>query len=694
VTEKSVKRARLWGALIIVVGVLLSWQTYRFSKTQELENYHQVASEQLLETIRSLRVAVDQFRYLPFLLSQNRDVQRLLLSPDEANHFRVSRYLEQTNLIAGSAALMIMDKHGQVRAFSNWREEASLEPDRYAHASFFKGAQKSEQGPYLVTDPDTRQPAYYLSAPIYANQSFLGVAVLRLKVATLREQLSSELSFYVSDHEGRLLLTSAMFDQSKAWPLVDLTSMAAGDLWVDTLKREGRLWLVNKVKLDDLNWFVGVLIPMDRLQSVALGRALAMAGTLLVLVLLALYLREAQLKRRSQRETMRAHLDSEQRQRKIINTAQVGLITVASDGRIEFINNAVMRLFGVSQALVKDKFLSELFDDIEQFEPLDRWLKMLGHQEFAPISAYEIVGRRADGSTFPMMFSLYPLGQGQSDRYLATIIDISRRKRLEHALREMNESLEQKVVERTEALKATQKELFQSEKMAALGRMSTAVVHELNQPLTAMRNSVSVVHRLVDAGTVDAARVQSSLGFMDQLIERMASMTGQLKSFAYKGREATQKVALTDVVTQIDKQLRPRCESLGVTLKQNAPTPAIYVMGDHQRLEQVLGNLVGNACDALESIEQAEKWISIDMKAFGDRVSVWVSDNGPGVKKEAWDHLFEPFYTTKPIGKGLGLGLSIVDQIVRDLGGQLQVAPNEPQGLVMKVTLPCAVAGQ
>jgi two-component system C4-dicarboxylate transport sensor histidine kinase DctB len=170
VIEKSGKRARRWVVLSLVAGLLLSHQMYRISKSQELENYHEVATEQLLETIRSLRFAVEQFRYLPFLLSQNQDVQRLLQHPDEANHFRVSRYLEQTNLIAGSAALMVLDKDGQVRAFSNWREEAALESDRFSRASFFKGAQKSEQGPYLVTDPVTRQPAYYLSAPIYANQ--------------------------------------------------------------------------------------------------------------------------------------------------------------------------------------------------------------------------------------------------------------------------------------------------------------------------------------------------------------------------------------------------------------------------------------------------------------------------------------------------------------------------------------------
>jgi two-component system C4-dicarboxylate transport sensor histidine kinase DctB len=689
VVEKSSKKARLWGVFSLVLGVLLSWQTYQFSKEQALERYHVGASEQLLETIRSLRVAVDQFRYLPFLLSQNRDVQRLLQSPDEANHFRVSRYLEQTNLIAGSAALMIMDKAGQVRAFSNWRDESSLEPDRYAHASFFKGAQRSEQGPYLVTDSDTGQPAYYLSAPIYSDQQFLGVAVLRLKVSTLREQLSSELSYYVSDREGRLLLTSALFDHSKAWPLVDLTPMKAGDLEVDTLKRDGRLWLVSQVKLDDLDWSIGVLIPMDQLSSVAFGRAMAMAGAFLMFILLALYLREARLKRRSQRETMRAHLDSEQRQRKIINTAQVGLITVSADGQIEFINNAVMRLFGVSLSLVQDKSLSLLFDDLEQFQPLDRWLKMLGRYEFAPISAYEIVGRRSDGSTFPMMFSLYPLGEGQSDRYLATIIDISRRKRLEYELREMNESLEHKVAERTEALKATQQELFQSEKMAALGRMSTAVVHELNQPLTAMRNSVSVMNRLADGGVVDKQRLTHSLQFFDQLISRMASMTGQLKNFAYKGREASQNVGLKDVFCQIEKQYRPRCEAKGIVLKGFLIDTDYYVMGDHQRLEQVFGNLVGNAIDAFESAQHNDKCIALNIERQAEQVCASIIDNGPGVKSEDWVHLFEPFYTTKPIGQGLGLGLSIVDQIVRDLGGRIKAEPNQPSGLVMSVLLPC-----
>lgn len=91
-------------------------------RNYELANLHKAGSERLLETIRSLRVAIDQYRYLPFLLSQNRDVKQLLLVPDADNQVRVSRLLEQTNLVAGSAALLILDEQGDIVAYSNWRK--------------------------------------------------------------------------------------------------------------------------------------------------------------------------------------------------------------------------------------------------------------------------------------------------------------------------------------------------------------------------------------------------------------------------------------------------------------------------------------------------------------------------------------------------------------------------------------------
>ncbi|QLE97347.1 sensor histidine kinase [Neptunomonas phycophila] len=676
------------GGIAVLFVAFLSWQGFTTMRNYELANLHKAGSERLLETIRSLRVAIDQYRYLPFLLSQNRDVKQLLLVPDADNQVRVSRLLEQTNLVAGSAALLILDEQGDIVAYSNWRENTSLPRDRYRDAAFYREALSGEQGPYFVIDKSTMRPAYYLSAPIYQSQKLIGVAVLRLNIATLREQLSNESLFYVADANDSLLLTSPSFDQEHIWPLAPGHVELLLDGREITLgKHKGEYWLVQAVKLDDLQWQVGVLSPIQSANLRSAYVALSIAGVCMVLALLFLYLREAQLKRRSQRETVNAQRESEQRQRRIINTAQVGLITVDSAGKILSINSMVMQQFGVSQSLIERSPLTILFADIDQFSPLKRMLDVLKRREFSPITGYEVVGQRSDGSRFPMMFSIRMMSTAPETTYLVTIIDITRRKRLEHALQEANESLEQKVSERTLALKNAQAELLQAEKMAAMGRMSTAIVHELNQPLTAMRNYLAMLRQIREHPDM----FNDNLQRLNQLVDRMASLTGQLKTFAYKKVEVTGAVDLQSVIPSVLTMFNAQMKANEIRSVIQMPETSIRVKGDQVRLEQVLVNLIGNACDALEEAAQDHPSVlTVTVSTELKWAHILISDNGDGVSEEALAHLFEPFYTTKSMGSGLGLGLSIVDNILRDLGGKISARNNSEGGLGVLVTLPLA----
>jgi len=512
--------------------------------------------------------------------------------------------------------------------------------------------------------------------------------VLRLNIATLREQLSNESLFYVADANDSLLLTSPSFDQEHIWPLEPGHVELLLDGREITLgKHKGEYWLVQAVKLDDLQWQVGVLSPIQSANLRSAYVALSIAGVCMVLALLFLYLREAQLKRRSQRETVNAQRESEQRQRRIINTAQVGLITVDSAGKILSINSMVMQQFGVSQSLIERSPLTILFADIDQFSPLKRMLNVLKRREFSPITGYEVVGQRSDGSRFPMMFSIRMMSTAPETTYLVTIIDITRRKRLEHALQEANESLEQKVSERTLALKNAQADLLQAEKMAAMGRMSTAIVHELNQPLTAMRNYLAMLRQIREHPDM----FNDNLQRLNQLVDRMASLTGQLKTFAYKKVEVTGAVDLQSVIPSVLTMFSAQMKANEIRSVIQIPETSIRVKGDQVRLEQVLVNLIGNACDALdEAAQDHPSVLTVTVSTELKWAHILISDNGDGVSEEALAHLFEPFYTTKSMGSGLGLGLSIVDNILRDLGGKISARNNSEGGLGVLVTLPLA----
>ncbi len=684
-----IKRAISLSVVALLCTLILSWQSYDYTRDQGLVDIQQQASVRLLDTISALRSAIDQYRYLPFLLSQNRDVKDLLVKPNPDKIIRVSRYLEQTNLVAGSAALIVLDLSGQVVAYSNWREQDVKSVRFYQNAPFFKQAMSGEQGRHFELDGQPARPSYYLSAPIYHRQTLIGVSVMRLDISKVKDQLSADYLFYVSGEGGQLLFASQLLSKGgmNFWPLTPLYPERLND------GRDIQLWestdgvkLNMAVKLDDLGWSVGTLNPVETAEQRALYVGFIVAGGCFALALLVLYLREFRLKRRSQLAVIRAQRDSEQRQRYIINTAQVGLITVDKQGLIVFINPMVMQQFGVSLVLIIGQPLHILFTDIEQFIPLKRWLDALTFGDFTPVTGYEVVGKRSDGSMFPLLFSIKMMTATPEPSYLVTVIDITRRKRLEHALREANESLEHKVVERTKALQTAQSELVQVEKLAALGRMSTAIVHELNQPLTAMRNYLAIIRRIKEQPEL----LNENLDLLNSLVDRMALITGQLKSFAYKNPDKRGTAELVVSMNRVLKQFELFFSEQNINCYFECDIDACLVQVDEVRLEQVLINLIKNASDAI-SFSAGPGEILLRLRCAANNAILEVQDSGEGATDEQLLHMFEPFYTSKKMGDGLGLGLSIVDGIIRDVGGRIQVRRNSVQGLCFTVSFPLAI---
>ncbi|MCQ4321683.1 sensor histidine kinase [Stutzerimonas stutzeri] len=259
-----------------------------------------------------------------------------------------------------------------------------------------------------------------------------------------------------------------------------------------------------------------------------------------------------------------------------------------------------------------------------------------------------------------------------------------RRKTLRVERRSRNE-LERLVEERTRELNTAQDELVHAARMAALGQMSAALAHEINQPLTALRMQLASQRLLLDSGRTDAVR--EGIGQVEGLLERMAALTSHLKTFARKSPAGLrQRLSLAEVLGQALQLLGPRIRSEGVEVICQVP-PQAWVNGDAIRLEQVLINLLTNALDALWNTES--KTLRILCQPQGDGWTLSVADSGGGIADEHLDQVFEPFFTTKPVGHGLGLGLAVSYGIVRDLGGSLSVH-NDAQGAVFELHLPAA----
>ena len=247
------------------------------------------------------------------------------------------------------------------------------------------------------------------------------------------------------------------------------------------------------------------------------------------------------------------------------------------------------------------------------------------------------------------------------NRRLST--EIAARKRVEKNLKEAEQSLEQ------------------ASKLAALGQMSAAVSHELNQPLAAMKTYLAGARLLLKRSRTEEAL--SSFQRIDDLINRMGGITRQLKSYARKRDAELEVFDLRDSVREALSMMAPQLGKMTVALTTTLPSEPVEVRADPLRIEQIIVNLLRNALDVVRNVPDPA--ISI-LLVEGESIVLSIEDNGAGLDDPG--KLFEPFYTTKKPGEGLGLGLAISAGFAGELGGRL-VARNAPDGgAVFELILP------
>ncbi|MDO6590743.1 sensor histidine kinase [Loktanella sp. D2R18] len=251
-------------------------------------------------------------------------------------------------------------------------------------------------------------------------------------------------------------------------------------------------------------------------------------------------------------------------------------------------------------------------------------------------------------------------------------------------LRALNRRLQREVAEREkveQTLQVAEQTIAQSSKLAALGEMSAAVSHELNQPLAAMKTYLAGARLLLERERPEEA--MSSFQRIDDLIERMGAITRQLKSYARKGDDAFEPMDIRAAVSTGLAMMEPQLKIRDVNIIRSLPNEPVMVLGDRLRLEQVIVNLLRNALDATKGASNPTVEILL---VSGNTISLQIRDNGEGI--EDLNALFEPFYTTKQPGDGTGLGLAISSGIVTELGGRLTARNAADGGAIFEVQLP------
>lgn len=686
--------------LVLVVLVLAQRSLMQLDIAQASER----AQQRLGAFETSLSASIDRHLYLPHILANDPRIvtalaQRDPQQPAIENSTETSILLRTIKRQAGADEIFLMDPTGMTQWSSNFETEFSFVGSNYAFRPYFRDAINGKPGFYFAVGATSGIPGLFLSAPVRASDdSILGVIVVKINLQPLEQswQASGD-SVWVTDQEGIIFLSSAprwhyyatrplsevhqdqlartrQFGQDPVKQLQPVTEWQSERWSTFNLETDGSQ-LVFASNIDDYPWQMHLREPLAEAQArvrarqslVLIGYA-SLAGALL-------YYRERRRRTDAQRAISRLTAEREHHQRAIIQNTDAGLLNLDDQFRPLFINEQARRLFALSENDLNHR----------PGQLLTPWQP--GQYGQAPVRAE---GLRTDGSRFPVLYTLNPIRVGSAREYIVTVQDITELTATQQALEDANMALEQRVEERTRDLQQAQAALAQNQKLAALGRMSSAIAHELNQPITALSNYAASSHLLLQRGKLEA--VGTNLSKIGDLVTRLSNLSRQLRIFSGKRNTGATQVSLEAPIRYALELLRPRLLAADIDCQLDIRSDR-EVQANTMMLEQIVVNLISNAIDALADAEHRNITITLDetgnLSTPPDRhtgLQIAIRDTGPGIETDKLAHIFEPFYTTKAVGDGMGLGLAISYNLASDLGAELTVDSQPGQGTVFYLT--------
>lgn len=281
------------------------------------------------------------------------------------------------------------------------------------------------------------------------------------------------------------------------------------------------------------------------------------------------------------------------------------------------------------------------------------------------------------------------LGMGLWQRRQLIRMRLDQNAVLERRVAERTEALAREIDERRRAqeeLRQTHESLVHAAKLAVLGRMSSTIVHEVSQPISALDSTLAAAELHLAAGRADKAA--ASIGSGRALLVRMQKMVRNLRRFGARQRpEPPEAADMAAVMRASAEVLAPRLRELGQALQLDLPPGLPPVRGHAIRLEQVATNLILNAAEANAAAASTEP-LRASLSLGEDGLALVVADRGPGIAPALAGRIEEPFFTTRLSGEGLGLGLSITRGILDQAGGRLSFQPRPGGGTLARVELP------
>jgi len=354
----------------------------------------------------------------------------------------------------------------------------------------------------------------------------------------------------------------------------------------------------------------------------------------------------------------------------LLDAAVDAIIVIDHEGHIETFNAAAEVIFGFNAQEVLGKNVSLLMPEPYKSEHdsyLDNYLQT-GDAKIIGIGR-EVQGKRQSGSVFPIGLSVGEIPTDAQPKFVGIIQDITERKRSEEEIHHIRERLSQ------------------FGRLSTLGEMAAGLAHELNQPLTAIATYTQACQRLIESGRSDDDEILATLKKCDAQAQRAGDVIRRLRRFVQKRELGRQEVSCDELIHDLAALAEVDARNNGISLTIDVAEGLPRIMVDAVQIQQVILNLIRNGIDAMLNMDRNEDGISVSVTKFeNDQIKITVTDHGSGITEEAENKIFQPFFTTK--SSGLGLGLAICQSIIASHGGVLSFTKNLSGGTTFHFTLP------
>jgi len=362
-------------------------------------------------------------------------------------------------------------------------------------------------------------------------------------------------------------------------------------------------------------------------------------------------------------ENTRLYSDLQEREakvRRLVDSNIIGIFIANLDGQILEANQAFLQMVGYDQTDIESRRLRR--GELTPAEWRRRDAQAAAELEtIGTAQPYEKEYFRKDGSRAPVLIGGARFGERQ-DAVVAFVVDLTERKRAEA-------------------------ELAHANRVATMGQLTASIAHEVNQPIAALLMNAETAVRWLARQPPDLARAAPLIDRIIRDGKRAADIVSRIRDFSKKAAAQKEVLEINEAILEITTLTRAAISEHGVLVTMQLSQGLPRILGDRVQLQQVVLNLVMNAVEAMSEIRGGPRALLISTgEVESGSVLVEVSDSGPGLPPAILARIFEPFYTTK--SSGLGIGLSICRSIVEAHGGRLWATPREPHGAVFSMMLP------